>query len=310
MQKSYIVTARSNQVAKNGSHYANLKIAAQKGESLTISVWDLEENEGPHIEDIIMVDMDTIRSIKFPKKADFGGFRNCRHATPDDPLYQLIPRPIDKAVWDLCINNMMDNCSDTQLMDFIQQERDNLYEQYSNQTAATSLHHAFKGGLLNHTYELLHMLEGLYPTLPPLKLERCIIAILFHDYGKLKEYDENMEGTKYMYLMGHTYISAHVLHNKLNASGISNEEKMALVRRQIDESIDRIDEYRGILHIRRHLAATPLFKGIRNFRPTRIAMLQADTREQLDAILDHIENDILPNIDNQSEGIDDETTID
>ena len=91
---------------------------------------------------------------------------------------------------------------------------------------------------------------------------------------------------------------------------ISTAEKMALVRRQIDESIDRIDEYRGILHIRRHLAATPLFKGIRNFRPTRIAMLQADTREQLDAILDHIENDILPNIDNQSEGIDDETTID
>jgi nifR3 family TIM-barrel protein len=76
---------------------------------------------------------------------------------------------------------------------------------------------------------------------------------------------------------------------------ISNEEKMALVRRQIAESIDRIDEYRGILHIRRHLAATPLFKGIRNFRPTRIAMLQANTRQELEAILDHIENDILPN---------------
>jgi nifR3 family TIM-barrel protein len=76
---------------------------------------------------------------------------------------------------------------------------------------------------------------------------------------------------------------------------ISNGEKMALIRRQIAESIDRIDEYRGILHIRRHLAATPLFKGIRNFRPTRIAMLQANTRQELEAILDHIENDILPN---------------
>ena len=78
---------------------------------------------------------------------------------------------------------------------------------------------------------------------------------------------------------------------------ISNEEKMALVRRQIDESIDRIDEHRGILHIRRHLAATPLFKGIRNFRPTRIEMLRADTRAELDAVLDHIEKDILPNIE-------------
>lgn len=78
---------------------------------------------------------------------------------------------------------------------------------------------------------------------------------------------------------------------------ISDTEKMALVRRQIDESIDRIDEHRGILHIRRHLAATPLFKGIYDFRSTRIAMLQADTRDELVAILDHVERDILPHRD-------------
>ena len=77
---------------------------------------------------------------------------------------------------------------------------------------------------------------------------------------------------------------------------ISRHEKMALIRRQIDESIDRIDEYRGILHIRRHLAATPLFKGIKNFRDTRIAMLRANTKDELTAILDHIENDIFPSL--------------
>jgi len=75
---------------------------------------------------------------------------------------------------------------------------------------------------------------------------------------------------------------------------ISDSEKMALLRRQIAESIDRIDERRGILHIRRHLAATPVLKGIYDFRSTRIAMLQAGTRAELEAILDHIENDILP----------------
>ena len=75
---------------------------------------------------------------------------------------------------------------------------------------------------------------------------------------------------------------------------ISRHEKMTLLRRQIDESIDRIDEYRGILHIRRHLAATPLLKGIKNVRDTRIAMLRANTKEELTAILDHIENDIFP----------------
>jgi len=78
---------------------------------------------------------------------------------------------------------------------------------------------------------------------------------------------------------------------------LSVAEKFALVRRQIHESIDRIDEYRGILHIRRHLAASPLFKGIPNFRPTRIDMLRADTLDELESILSHIETEIIPSCD-------------
>ena len=74
---------------------------------------------------------------------------------------------------------------------------------------------------------------------------------------------------------------------------ISAIEKLDLLRRQIRESIDRIDEYRGILHIRRHLAATPLFKGIPNFRETRIAMLKANTFVELDEILNRIEKEIF-----------------
>ena len=70
--------------------------------------------------------------------------------------------------------------------------------------------------------------------------------------------------------------------------------RFALLRRQIDESIAGIDEHRGILHIRRHLAASPLFKGIPNFRDTRVAMLRADTREELMAILNHVETEIIP----------------
>lgn len=77
---------------------------------------------------------------------------------------------------------------------------------------------------------------------------------------------------------------------------ITFSEKFALLRRQIVESIERIDEYRGILHIRRHLAASPLFKGIPNFRETRIAMLRANTEDELNAILDRIEYEILPTL--------------
>ena len=72
-------------------------------------------------------------------------------------------------------------------------------------------------------------------------------------------------------------------------SPLPDAEKFALLRRQIKESIDRIDEYRGILHIRRHLAATPLFKGLPDFRQTRIRMLRAETADELEQIFREIE---------------------
>ncbi len=65
--------------------------------------------------------------------------------------------------------------------------------------------------------------------------------------------------------------------------------KFDLIRRQVSESVARIDEYRGILHIRRHLAASPLFKGIPHFRDTRIRMLRASTFDELMEILAEVE---------------------
>lgn len=69
---------------------------------------------------------------------------------------------------------------------------------------------------------------------------------------------------------------------------LSFDWKMDVLRQEVLQSVARLDEYRGILHIRRHLAATPLFKGLPNFRDTRIAMLRADTVEELFKIFDKI----------------------
>ena len=62
---------------------------------------------------------------------------------------------------------------------------------------------------------------------------------------------------------------------------MSADWKLDVLKEQVRQSISRIDEYRGILHIRRHLAATPLFKGIPNFREHRIAMLRATSINEL-----------------------------
>lgn len=61
-----------------------------------------------------------------------------------------------------------------------------------------------------------------------------------------------------------------------------------VLREEVLNSVARLDERRGIIHIRRHLAATTLFKGIPNFRETRIAMLRTESVEELFGIFEKI----------------------
>ena len=68
---------------------------------------------------------------------------------------------------------------------------------------------------------------------------------------------------------------------------------LEILKKQVRQSVERLDERRGILHIRRHLAVTPVFKGIPDFKQTRIAMLRAETTDELFDIIDRTERLIL-----------------
>lgn len=65
-------------------------------------------------------------------------------------------------------------------------------------------------------------------------------------------------------------------------------EQVNILKKQVLDSIELLDERRGILHSRRHLAASPAFKGIPNFKETRIDMLRASTKDELFSIIDGI----------------------
>lgn len=71
-----------------------------------------------------------------------------------------------------------------------------------------------------------------------------------------------------------------------NSTHFSLDDKIDILEEMLDINVKRIDEYRGILHTRRHLAASPIFKGIPDFRQTRIRMLRADTKDELVDILE------------------------
>lgn len=76
------------------------------------------------------------------------------------------------------------------------------------------------------------------------------------------------------------------LDGKPSDENLDLNKKLDILLEQLHINVARIDEYRGILHTRRHLAASPIFKGIPDFRQTRIAMLRATTVKELEDILE------------------------
>ena len=227
MQKEFLVIGRANATTRQGSPYALLKVADAE-QSFSVSVWDVAIDMAPFPGQL----------VQFMQVKDFGGKKSCAltdmvlglMADENHPLYGLIPRPINRKVWDDTIANLLSFCTDATLVPIIQDFAGKLYKPYSEYPAATTVHHAYQGGLLNHTHQMLHMLEGLYPCLPyQIKVERCILAILFHDYGKVYEYNRQGDTQSDMYLLGHIYIGAHKLQNVLEQHGVEPDEVKRIV---------------------------------------------------------------------------------
>lgn len=68
------------------------------------------------------------------------------------------------------------------------------------------------------------------------------------------------------------------------------EYYLNILKDYINRNIDWIGETKGILHSRRHIAASPIFKNIDNFKQTKINMLRADTKDELFEIIDSIQS--------------------
>lgn len=92
---------------------------------------------------------------------------------------------------------------------------------------------------------------------------------------------------------GQPWIFRDVKHYLLSgepAEQLTFKEYMDILRGQVRDSVEWLGERPGILHVRRHLAATPLLKGLTDFRPLRIEMLRAEKLDALLEILTRIED--------------------
>lgn len=234
----YLCIGRSNGTTKTGSPYCTLKLA-NLDEVINVAVWDVASEVGPQPGQIAR--FHTIQDREGKKSANGRDMVTGVNVTEEHPFWKLMPHPVKRSEWTASFDVLLGFCTDARLKPVIREWSDKLYDSYAKYPAATAMHHAFKGGLLNHTYQMLHMLEGLVPVLPyPIKVERCVLAILFHDYGKLREY--NVEGATQadMYLLGHIYMSAHTLQIVLEGALATDTAEGRVLSQESREEIKRI----------------------------------------------------------------------
>lgn len=194
------------------------------GSLLNITPTNIEISEGSFCStkqaitdiNVSLVDKEVLRSLGYEQR-----------------LKLLIPDIVEKGEWNKVlvavenwVSSELQNNESTDkaiwfrsLLEYVKQKFEGLYGIYSEAYGAKRNHHAYKGGLLNHTFQMLDMLVRIHPAYN--KVTRCnllysVIGVLFHDYGKLVEYDSQGNYIlSNLCMLGHPYISATSLEQEL-----------------------------------------------------------------------------------------------
>lgn len=81
----------------------------------------------------------------------------------------------------------------------------------------------------------------------------------------------------------------HYLSTGENMTPLSMQEQISILKKHVESSIAWLqDERKGIVHSRRHFAASPVFKGLPDFKQTRIQLLRTENKEELFLLMDQI----------------------
>lgn len=116
---------------------------------------------------------------------------------------------------------------------------DALMKRFRQAPAAMNLHHAFIGGLLEHTLQLLKIVETTLPMYPELNRDLVVMGIFLHDMGKGYElqWDRGFDYTLTGNLIGHIVFGVQLLGAKIRVAETSCGERFPLAVRHCLEHI-------------------------------------------------------------------------
>lgn len=203
-------------ITKSNKEYVQLSLlvgdSAENAKPISLYVWDSSSKDDYQFK---------IVEVSDKKLHDFSGIKSCKVSDVQtrEPQSQcwldLIPKIPSNDEWMSLFNNLSTE---------IKSQASELYGLYSQYPAATGHHHAYVGGLLEHTYEIVKMgINIMNLGIWHFDVELFMWAALFHDFGKTLEYSTDGRVKPEMNLLGHPFIGAHTLMSVLSSFNYPKE---------------------------------------------------------------------------------------
>ena len=103
--------------------------------------------------------------------------------------------------------------------------------EFKQAPAATGNHHAYLGGLLEHTASMLRFAEKVCECYPVLRRDLLLAGVFLHDIGKIREfsYDLSLQYTDIGGLIGHLIIGCSMIEEKARGLKDFPEETLVLI---------------------------------------------------------------------------------
>ena len=300
---TFLVKAKEVKAKKTGEPYLSLTLGDRSGD-VDAKMWDnVEEVESTFDRDDFVKVKGLIQIYRNRPQLTIHKLRRCQeHEVDFADYFPKTTKDVDTMFEEIL--NMVDGVGNPHLRELLMAFLldDEFVVKFKQAPAAKSLHHAWLGGLLEHTLSLCRLCRIVAPHYPEIDLDLLLTGAILHDVGKTEElsYSRSFSYTNEGQLLGHMIIELEMINQRIiQIEGFPNHLKTlvqhmiishhgeyefgspklpmfleALLLHCLDNLDSKVEAMQGILKNDQNLGGNwtsasqmfgrPLFKGFRN----------------------------------------------
>lgn len=229
----FLIIENQIKVAKNGSSYLTMKIGDQTGE-LAVKIWDADNELFQLLEvgKIIAINNVLPKTYKDQLQLELDGKnRDAYRIIPDSEVDYAKFLPQSPANLSNCWNYLWDTIDNIRepflkkILLFFFEEPD-FKMNFMKVPAALKRHHAYVGGLIEHTTGVTVLCKAAADYYPMINRDLLLTGAIMHDIGKVKTYrvDRTFDGTDEGKLIGHLILGVKMVEQAIEQ--VSREETL------------------------------------------------------------------------------------